>query len=403
MTEMLMTAKDLLSASAVRGRCNEIFTQAIAGRLKHFCYIPERMPVVVDYVSGVMRELYPTGNIPYHSRLRHFNVGGIDRIANIKRCFESLNAKERLNSWADLIIVSVFMDAGAGPTWRYTQNGRYYHRSEGLAVAILDLFMQGWFSADPISSPWRVQGERLLSITHEEFLDALQVSSDNMLIGCEGRVSLLNSLGRVILTNPLVFDRRLGTMVIPPLARTQALQASDILTHVLSVCNPIWPGRITMDDTNLGDTWRHSLVGVGPTCGLVPFHKLSQWLTYSLIELLEQEDYVVEGIDELTGLAEYRNGGLMLDLGVLALKDPQDELRSHDVGSELVVEWRAMTVILLDLVAEGLREKFGLTKRDFPLAKALEGGTWHAGRRIAKEKRPDAGPPLLITSDGTVF
>jgi len=37
------------------------------------------------------------------------------------------------------------------------------------------------------------------------------------------------------------------------------------------------------------------------------------------------------------------------------------------------------------------------------LARVLEGGTWAAGRRIARERRPDGAPPLAIESDGTVF
>jgi hypothetical protein len=54
----------------------------------------------------------------------------------------------------------------------------------------------------------------------------------------------------------------------------------------------------------------------------VPFHKLSQWLAYSLVEVFEEAGVPVHGLDELTGLPEYRNGGLFLDLGVLALRDP---------------------------------------------------------------------------------
>jgi hypothetical protein len=40
---------------------------------------------------------------------------------------------------------------------------------------------------------------------------------------------------------------------------------------------------------------------------------------------------------------------------------------------------------------------------DFPLGALLEGGTWAAGRKLAKEKRSDSAPPLTIISDGTVF
>jgi hypothetical protein len=84
------------------------------------------------------------------------------------------------------------------------------------------------------------------------------------------------------------------------------------------------------------------------------------------------------------------------------LKDPRDAERAHEVGSALVVEWRALTVALLDRVAPLIRDRLGLSAADFPLAKVLEGGTWAAGRRLAQRRRGGA-PPLRVVSDGTVF
>jgi hypothetical protein len=135
----------------------------------------------------------------------------------------------------------------------------------------------------------------------------------------------------------------------------------------------------------------------------VPFHKLSQWLAYSLIEPLAAAGIAVGDIDALTGLAEYRNGGLFLDLGLIVPRDPGLATRVLGVDEEAVVEWRALTVALLDRVADGVRAALRLDARQLPLAKVLEGGTWAAGRRIAAEKRPGGGPPLAIASDGTVF
>jgi hypothetical protein len=135
----------------------------------------------------------------------------------------------------------------------------------------------------------------------------------------------------------------------------------------------------------------------------VPLHKLSQWLAYSLIEPLQRAGLAVTDIDGLTGLAEYRNGGLFIDSGVLALRNPADASRHHDVSSPLVVEWRALTVALLDRLADIIRKKLNLDAVALPLAKVLEGGTWAAGRAIAREKRADGAPPLKIISDGTVF
>ena len=42
-------------------------------------------------------------------------------------------------------------------------------------------------------------------------------------------------------------------------------------------------------------------------------------------------------------------------------------------------------------------------KIEMPLPKILEGGTWWAGRIIAKELRKNGAPPIEIISDGTVF
>ncbi len=70
------------------------------------------------------------------------------------------------------------------------------------------------------------------------------------------------------------------------------------------------------------------------------------------------------------------------------------------MGSELVVEWRALTVALLDELAPRVRTYFGVPT--LPLACILEGGTWAAGRELATELR-GGNAPLSIASDGTVF
>jgi len=137
--------------------------------------------------------------------------------------------------------------------------------------------------------------------------------------------------------------------------------------------------------------------------GLVPLHKLSQWLAYSLIEPLQAAGIEVVDINGLTGLAEYRNGGLLVDTGVLQLRDWTEAQVEHGVASTLVVEWRALTVALLDRLADRVRARLGRDAASFPLAKVLQGGTWAAGRQIARARRPDGSPPIKVVSDGTVF
>ena len=118
---------------------------------------------------------------------------------------------------------------------------------------------------------------------------------------------------------------------------------------------------------------------------------------------MERAGIAVTDIDGLTGLAEYRNGGLFIDTGVLALRDPDHGKRPHEVGSTLVVEWRALTVALLDRLADLVRQRLDRDDCQLPLPKILQGGTWAAGRTVARRLRTDGSPPLQVISDGTVF
>ena len=145
-----------------------------------------------------------------------------------------------------------------------------------------------------------------------------------------------------------------------------------------------------------------AVAGPGLTRGWMPFHKLSQWLSYSLLEPFQWAGVRVVGLDELTGLPEYRNGGLLLDTGVLRLHDPAWAAQNWTAGDELVVEWRALTVALLDELAPLVRARLGVDSREMPLACVLEGGTWAAGRVLAQRSRGGL-PPLNVVSDGTVF
>ncbi|WP_414473272.1 URC4/urg3 family protein [Microvirga sp. M2] len=404
-------ARKLLTAAAVRERAHQLLDAGLAGRLRHFTVDPTRLEACADEVATTIREAYPSLDIPFHARWRHFTAGGHDRLEAVMAGAPWTEAAEMARSAFDLAIVSVLLDAGAGPQWRYQEGrtGDTYARSEGLAVASFDMFVSGAFSSRP-EDPFRVDADVLMALTADDLAAGFQVSADNPLVGLEGRATLLNRLGRVVATNPDIFgqvdDPRPGGLfdVIAAGAEDEAVRATSILDALLTYLGPIWPGRISLGGIDLGDTWRHPLVEApDATKELIPFHKLSQWLSYSLIEPLEWAGYAVTEIDGLTGLPEYRNGGLFLDTGVIALKNPEDARHAHTVDSTLVVEWRALTVALLDRIADPVRARLGLSAETFPLAKVLEGGTWATGRRLAKEKRGDGSPPLSVISDGTVF
>ncbi|CAO3459212.1 Possible pyrimidine-degrading protein DUF1688 [Azospirillum argentinense] len=391
----------LLSADAVRQRAHAILAKAERGDLAHFELRPERLLDAAALVAAVTRESYPDLDVPYHSRWRHFVVNGDDRWGTLAAEL-SADADEIARIRFDLAVTSVLLDAGAGDCWRYRDAaGIELARSEGLAIASFDLFRAGGFADDPAHAPLRADAAALSAMTEATLARGFQAGPDNPLVGLQGRAALLRRLGSALTAAPDLFGTpgRVGTLYDALKARAVdgTLPASAILDAVLRGLGPIWPGRIERGGVNLGDTWSHSAVG------LVPFHKLSQWLSYSLVEPLEGAGIAVTGLDRLTGLPEYRNGGLLVDSGVLVPKHPRLLTDELEVGDEAVVEWRALTVALLDRLADDVRVRLGVPAESFPLAKVLQGGTWTAGRRIARERRPGGGPPIRIRSDGTVF
>jgi hypothetical protein len=271
------------------------------------------------------------------------------------------------------------------------------------------MFRDCQFSMRP-SRPLRVDASILMELPDEKLIRGFQVSADNPLAGIAGRAELLRRLGRTMAAAPQVFGRndspRPGGLFdhLAALAQGGRLAAPVILAELLKHLGAIWPSRLNLGGVALGDCWRYSALQTGDAASdLVPLHKLSQWMAYSLIEPLQWAGIEVTDIDGLTGLAEYRNGGLFIDMGVLVPRDPQAPARPHDVASELVVEWRALTVALLDMLAERIRQRLKMDRESLPLAKILQGGTWTAGRAVARQRRADGGPPLTVISDGTVF
>jgi hypothetical protein len=383
---------ELRTTAAIRERARVLLARARAGESAWFTVDDGALPATAAEVAAVTRSRYPDLDVPFHSRWRHFEAGGVTRVAG-------LDAQAMI----DLSVVSVLLDAGAGPRWRYVEaaTGLTLRRSEGLGVASWHAFTRGLFSGDP-DQPLRADAAGLRAVTPEALAAAFQVSEENPLVGLDGRAELLRRLGAELSANPAVYgsDGRPGAMFDALVGPDKQVSAHAILSVLLSTLSAVWPAGNTIGDQPLGDVWRHPAVpGAGASAGWMPFHKLSQWLTYSLLEPFGWAGVNVTGIDELTGLPEYRNGGLLVDTGVLRLRDTALAQRNWSVGDELVVEWRALTVALLDELVPLVRAELGA---DVPLACVLEGGTWQAGRATAHRLRGGL-PPLTIISDGTVF
>lgn len=398
----------LRSTEAIRDRCGVLFALGCEDRLLHFRPQLAQLEQVADYVIQVIRHQYPDLQIPFHSRWRHFEAGNVPRLAQLEQQLSGLTPIEKAQAKFDLVIVSVLLDAGAGELWHYDERetAQVFRRSEGLAVASFRLFCQGAFSSNP--QKLQVDAQGLQELTAAVLADGFQVSQENPLVGVAGRVKLLQRLGRTLSLAPQMFGHypRPGHLVNYLLEQSTngQLAAKTVLSAVLAGMSDIWSGRLKIAGVNLGDVWSHpALKSDCLGAGLVPFHKLSQWLSYSLLEPLQELGLEITGLDALTGLPEYRNGGLCLDLGLLETKHPDILQQPHSTESEIIVEWRALTVILLDQIATAIRQKLGMSVEELPLVKVLQGGTWSAGRLIAAQMRPGGVPPIQLESDGTVF
>ena len=384
---------------------------ALDGGLDDWTVDLDRLIPTAGFVAGIVRERYPRLDVPVHSRWRHFVFGSRDLWDEVVVRANWTGADAAARSAFDLVITSVLLDAGAGAEWRYHDRttGLVVARSEGLALASLRWFERGELSDNP-GEPYRVDAAALRRVDSQAIQGAFQAGEGNQLLGLEGRAALLNRLGAVMESRPDLFaildSPRPGGLfdALRSRALNRRLPAATIFETLLEALGPMWEARPILSGVPLGDCWPHpALAGDRPEDAYVPLHKLSQWLTYSLIEPLENAGISVSDVHELTGLAEYRNGGLLVDMGVLVPRYLTALSKAYAVADPFVVGWRALTVALLDRLTPLVGAELGLTPDLFPLARVLEGGTWAAGRVIARKARAAGGPPFHIVSDGTVF
>lgn len=452
-------AKDLLALlrepATVRLRSAAI-TRAVSDGLSPFFRIDRSaLPAAAARVAALTLSHYPDLKIPLHSRWRHFEAGGVDRKSQLDALLATLGRADVARAQIDLTVLSVLLDAGAGAKWRYVEHvggantpsamalpadrlgsddllalldsaasgkakeavvesddGTAYTRSEGLAVASYQAFIGGVFSAKK-DEPCRVDASALKTIDVAALRAVFQAGTRNPMVGLEGRAALLARLGAALLAEHAkdgMVPRPSGVVdrVTHSFTRNE-VSATDLLQELLRCFGPIWQNGTTLKGVNAGDVWPHRWAGSATakgddvvTVGWVPFHKLSQWLVYSLVEPLTWAGVTVTGLDELTALPEYRNGGLLIDAGVLVPRRASYLERSWKPGDEIVIEWRALTITLMDELAALVRAELGSAAINLPLACVLQGGTWAAGRALAQELRGGA-PPLNIESDGTIF
>jgi hypothetical protein len=204
--------KYLLSLRAIRERAQLVWRAAEAGELAHFNVHRDKLEDVADFVVSVIKrdfgpDKYDT--IPPHGRWQHFEVGKVPRVQKIIDAWSSagIDNVEITRRLVDLFFVSVLLDAGAGDVWRYVEPGtdHKYERSEGIAVASLDMFKSQAFTDSDFPS---VNGNGLKNMTTEKLATGFQVSDTNAMLGIDSRAALLMSLGNSLLQHPDIFGEQ---------------------------------------------------------------------------------------------------------------------------------------------------------------------------------------------------
>ncbi|KAF2753940.1 DUF1688-domain-containing protein [Pseudovirgaria hyperparasitica] len=432
----------LRSIYAVRDRSKLVLEKAKKNQLKHFVVDLDKFADTAGYVVSIIkRDFAPDySTIPPHGRWQHFEVGGRPRVDQLLASWSTqINAQERTRRLIDLFLVSVLLDAGAGTKWQYRskESGKIYRRSEGLAIASLEMFKAGLFSSN-VAVPHQVDSRGLRRLDVTAVARGLQVTDQNPINGLEGRTELLNRLADALQKQEVFgVEARPGNMLDYLLSHpsTQAssvpiIPVPTLWTVLMDSLGPIWPAtRTRINGVSIGDAWPCSQMPSHPDRpweNILPFHKLTQWLAYSLmVPMSKLLNVRFAGVELMTGLPEYRNGGLLIDTGLLTLKD-EDTKRGLEnfaknaqlkgqpsmevvplfpVDDDVIIEWRAVTVGFLDELLVEVNALLSLRGADaLSLAQMLEAGTWKGGRELAEVSRPNTKePPIMIVSDGTVF
>jgi len=411
--EAEVAVAELRTTHAIRSRCALLLERARRGESGWFEVDDAALDTCAQQVVHTIHQRHPGPRIPIHSRWRHFEAGGIDRSSQLRHLLEGLPAPTLGHAAIDLTVVSVLLDADAGAGWTYTEaaSGQAFSRSEGLAVASFHAFTAGLFSSDR-ERPCQADARGLRGLVTDRLAQAFQSTPNHPLPGLEARAIRLRRLGEILADQPEVFgeDGRpsgLFDMIVSPFGHgvphTADVEAHDILSQVLASLSALGPGDHHIGGIPLGDCWRHPAAGgTGLTEGWVPLHQQAQWLTWSLLEPFQWAGVRVRGLDRLTAPPDQRNGGLLVDAGVLRLRNAQAAGHAWQPGDDIIVEWRALTIALLDELAPRVRHLLHRDESSLPLGCILEGGTWACGRELAQRLRGGL-PPLRIASGSPGF
>lgn len=445
--------------ATIRARCAGVLGAVEQGVSPSFKLNRDALPPLADRVAALTRQRFPDLVVPLHSRWRQLETGGPSRRDELNQRLAGRLPAEVARVQVDMIVISCLLSGGAGANWIYSESAALsaaalpaaapedllalldqaaarrptpaveepapaspvapattFRQAEGLAVASFRAFMAGAFSSQA-GDPQRADATALRHVDAAALRAIFQSSPSNPVVGLDARAAMLARLGHALQDEAardaarglpaqarpgLLFDRITGY------GTRQAVSATEVLGHVLRVFLSVWPAGSKVQGLPAGDVWPHLWAGSAvagqlqdrTTEGWVPFHQLAQWITCSLLEPLTWAGIRVTAVEALTALPDARNAGLLIDAGVIVPRDPRLLARTWKPQDELVIEWRAMAVVLLDELAVLVRQRLGLTAEQLPMPCFMEGGSAAAGAEWARSLRPDGTPPVRVEGDG---
>ncbi len=275
MTAPADAATMLRSTAAVqRSRSAQLLDRARSGASRWFTVHDDALEAAADDVAALTRARFPDLDIPYHSRWRHFEAGGVDRRAALE---DRLDRRRRRRAGPGhgrpggrQRAARCRRRGGLGVREDCAGRRARFTRSEGLAVASWHGFVAGTFSSDP---------ERPLRVDAAGVAGAHRARPGGAAAGHCGQSDRRPAWARAGAAPP---RRCAGRRPRGVRCRGQARRAASMRCRRAPAASPptgcssqlltslarIWPSANMIGDVPVGDCWRHDAVsGPGLTAG----------------------------------------------------------------------------------------------------------------------------------------
>lgn len=404
---------EYLSPIFTRVRSKELTQLVLKNQSKFFTLDSSKKEEALEFLEKVILSRFQKDKIAKHGRRQHLSSKNRNYFEKVENICQKAGCTFAVENKLELLLLSCFLDAGAGQNWKY--NDSYFNcqlvGSEALAAASTDLYLK--LISDNLISKKNISltSDALKNMKFDEFSKSFQHDeSNNALLGAKGRYDSLTQLGSCLELHPSIFvtshkpELKNIYHFFQSIVEHKSLNLEEVFKTIVFIFHDFFTSDTKINEINLCDSRIHSNLISLPLVGKkIPFFKLIQWMVYSIDDFFNSQGIPTINEEFLSGLAEYRNGGFFMDTNIINLKSKNLSHQSYSIDSELVTEWRALTITLLDEFLEELKIKRGYNHLN--MSKLLEGGTWIAGRKLARENRPDSpySPPIKIITDGKFF